>query len=276
MATARSVLQSSFVFMRTRPPKMFRPSLWGLQFADFSFLDDSQTLKYLTSHDVGWVRLGNSELAYIAGRDIRHQRQDSRLRRLLRSIVEEYNMQGSPEEAGFLLCLPLDLTVGKDSFERSVHSFSKKPYRADIWQRSPRYVTDLLAKKHVLYGSSNAMRFRESVTADGLQKHIDDYLTFLNSSRSIFFAPATDHARIQKHLHDVKIVEIPPTNSFSRFDDIVREAMSFSVSHPSSRVLVTAGLTGTALSAGLNRSGVRALDVGQSLRHIDAVQHADS
>jgi hypothetical protein len=275
MGAVRKTFQSAVVFLRTRPQKLIKPSLWNQNIADFSFLDDSMTLNYLITHDVGLARLGNSELAFIAGRDIRHQRQNRRLRHYLTNCVRTYNEKGSPESAGFLLCLPLDLTIGKDAFERSIHSFAQKPYRPDIWQRSPRYVVDLLTRKNVLYGCSHALRFRESVAATTLEDHIEGYLKLLNSSKSIFFAPAIDHDRIRKYLDDVTIVTIPAANAFENFEEILDQARAFCTSHPSARVLVTAGLTGTALSFELNRAGIVTLDVGQSLRHLDIVTTDD-
>ena len=265
----RFIVQTIPVWTR-RLTLFLRPSSLFLRMEDFDYLSDSQTLRYLAETGYGLCRFGNSELTFIAGRDIRHQRQDSRLRNILVELIAEYNKVGA---AGLktLLALPLDMTVGKDHFNRAELSLKKRSYRKEIWRRSPLHVVRRLSKKGATYGSPSSFRFRDCVPSEGLEQHLVEFIRLMRRRPSIYVGPLLDHETVQKLLPEVEFIEIPPREAFSQFDDLLEEIMAKASDGSRTQVLITAGLTGTALSYKLNKSGITAMDVGQSFRHIAAL-----
>ena len=262
----RFVLQSPLVWAR-RLKTVSNLSTFFYEMDDFQCLTDSETLEFLIDSDCGLTRLGNSELTFMAGRDVRHQRQNKRLRKLLFQCVADYNNTG-PDHSNMLLALPLDLTIGRDYFNRAQLSAEGGVYRKDIWRKSPLFVTRDIVKKGMVYGATNAFRFRESVPSGGLENHINRYLTLLESRPSVYIGPKVDHQTARKLLPDVQILEIPSVNAFDLYDQLLTQADAIAGKEPTTQFLITAGLTGTVLSYSLNKAGLKALDVGQSIRHI--------
>lgn len=262
----RFALQTPLVWARNLKT-ISRPWTFFYKMDDFQFLTDSETLEFLIDSDCGLTRLGNSELTFMAGRDIRHQRQNKKLRKLLFQCVEEYNDAG-PNQSNMLLALPLDLTIGRDHFKRAQLSAKGGVYRKDIWRKSPLFVTRDIVRKGTVYGAPHAFRFRESVPSGGLENHINRYVALLESRHSTYIGPKVDHETVKKLLPDVQILEIPDANAFELFDHLLEQAHSLARKQPNTQFLITGGLTGTVLSYSLNKAGLKALDVGQSIRHL--------
>ena len=235
----------------------------------FRFLTDTETLNFLIDNSCGLCRFGNSELSYIAGRDVRHQRQVTRLRKLLIEVITDYNQAG-PEALGMLLCLPLDMTVERDYFNRSAFSAAQGHYRADIWRRSPLQVIRKMAKQGTLYGASHAFRLKDCVPEGTLMNHAAGFLGLLRSRPSIYVGPWADKKIVSELLPNTDFVGIPATDAFNEFDRLLERIRVLHASKPGSHVLITAGLTGTVLSYELNKGGIKALDIGQSVRHLGA------
>lgn len=234
---------------------------------DFTCLTDSETLDFLIDSDYGLCRLGSGELTFMAGRDIRHQRQNAKLRKLFLQCVSDYN-EGGPDRFRMLLALPLDMTLGRDHFKRAELSAGGGAYRRDIWQKSPLFVTRDIVRKGMIYGAPHAFRFRDSVPSEGLGKHIKRFVALLESRPSVYIGPKVDHQTVKKLLPDVQILEIPDANAFELYDQLLTQAHALAEKEPTTQFLITAGLTGTVLSYSLNKAGLKALDVGQSIRHI--------
>lgn len=263
---ARFALQTIPVW--SRHLRLFlEPGRFWLRMEDFDFLDDSATLAYLTRNGYGLCRLGNSELTFVAGRDVRHQRQDARLRKILIEILRDYNELG-PHRMGMLLSLPLDMTIGEDYFNRAGLSMKAGSYRKDIWQKSPLWVIRRLVRKGSTYGSASCFRFGDCVPSEGLQTHISGFLQLMRSKPTLYVGPLVDHDTVKRFLPNAKLLEIPPRNAFDFFDEIVKEIQWTIQGGPDRHVLITAGMTGTALSYTLAKMGITALDVGQSFRQL--------
>ena len=272
ISTARRIQQDVAVGLRTQLPRIISPGRAKRVFSEFRMLNDSDTLSLLANNGLGLVRFGNSELAFIAGRDIRHQRQNRKLRNLLVEAIRSYNRQPDPIQARYLLALPLDQAIGFDAFNRAAKSHAQKPYRQDIWHRSPRFMCQQLANPDVLYGSTNAFRFSEAVVDTSLSDHITAFKKLLMARKSLYIGPTSDHHRAVEFCDPESLLSIPPSNAFEMFDDLVSASLEFRQQYANGQVLVTAGLTGTALSFRLNSLGIPALDIGQCLRHAQSLQ----
>jgi hypothetical protein len=207
------------------------------------FLTDRQTLLLIKEKNVGISRFGDGELSYLSGYSFPHQKQDAVLRKKLIEILENYH-----EASPYLIGLPYDILFNQHQ---------KRNLPETVWNSAKYSLFPYVQHKRV-YGS--AFCFRMMTVLDEDKKEYAKILLSLFEEKDIIFVGGGEPF---PGLIQVKaFIRTPPANAFDKYyellADIHEKVKSFN--HP--RVLLSCGITATALSAELNTMGIPAYDVG--------------
>lgn len=221
-------------------------------------LSDEESVDFLLNNkEVGIVRFGNSELSYVAGCEKDNQVQNVQLRKKLVDILENH-----PSKTSYEVGLPLDATI--------LSGTSKRKVRRSIWDRAPRVVVQIYAKRDYEYLSAFLFRLL-NVASDDKNKYVEKLKTLFEGRDIIYVGPNTGrNADIWNGIRPKEIVSIPEANAFDIFDEIKNIVTEKAQNYEKPLVLVVAGITATALSAELNENGITTYDLGQITRHVKA------
>ena len=214
-----------------------------LEYKKCSFLSDRQTLLYLLETRKGIVRFGDGEIGYISRYSYNHQKQVLALRNKLKEILSNYN-----EKSPYIIGLPVEILFGK-FIER------KLPKRG--WQ-SARYSLYPYINKNNCYGS--AFCFRILTVVDENKKEYAKLILQLFQGKDIVYVGGIEP---YPNLIEIKeFIQTPPQNAFDEYDNLLRliEKKAKLLKNPV--VVLSCGITATALSAEVNNLGIPAYDVG--------------
>jgi hypothetical protein len=207
------------------------------------FLTDRQTLLLLKEKDVGITRFGDGELSYLSGYSFPHQKQNPDLRKKLMSILTGYD-----KSCLFLVALPHDIFF-------NAHQARNLPPSA--WH-SAKYSLMPLINKGQVYGS--AFCFRMMTVLDEDKKEYAKLLFSLFEGRDLIFVGGGEPF---PGLIQIKtFIQTPRANAFDEYYKLLADIQDQAKSLNNPRVLLSCGITATALSVELNAMGIPAYDVG--------------
>lgn len=218
---------------------------------DILALSEYETLQYLEANDVGIARFGDGELAYLLGGSTSHDPQYPPLRRKVRRVLETYDNDIANDQ--YLVTLPIDVTLG--------NSYDRHDAAPSAWSYDKKYAMVPFLQKGVPYGSQYCFRAGEVAHDETEYKR---KLTRLLSERNLLYV--TDRNRFGEDIEVSEVVEIPPESeidAFHLYDDIKERAIEAYERYPEPLILISAGVTATALSAELNAEGYRTYDIGK-------------
>lgn len=208
------------------------------------FLSDRETIDYLRKERKGIVRFGDGEASYLAGYSFPHQREEPALRERLKQLLLEYG-----DTSPALVAIPHDLVFGKRFEDRKT---SKRYWNA------ARYALMPYIKKGRTYGSAFCFRVNHVVDPD-LRSYVAGLMELFRGEDLIV---ATSGDAYRGVVEPQEVVSVPKENAFARYADIKASIMEKARGYDTPLVLVSCGITATALAWELNRLGIRAYDVG--------------
>jgi hypothetical protein len=212
------------------------------------YLSDRQTLLYLKDHQIGITRFGDGEAGYLSGYSFSHQKQNPDLRIKLVEILKTYD-----HKSPFLIGFPYDIF-----FNRYVERNTSKNY----WN-SAKYSLLPYVKKEYAYGS--AFCFRLPIVIDDDKKEYAQFFISLFLNKDIIFV---GRAEPYPGLISPKcMIKTPPTDAYDEYDQLKETITKRTKEFENPCVLLSCGITATALSADLNRLGILAYDVGLCFTH---------
>jgi hypothetical protein len=214
-------------------------------YEDIEFLSPWETLEYLLENEVGIARYGDAELQYVCGLSTNNEDHSTFLSSKLRNIASSYNSKTYNEE--YLLGMPLSRVWGEQANQ-------------SYWSKMHKYSMQSLIKKGALYGSSICFRpKRDELRQKDRSECIDKIESIFYEKDVIYIA---DKNRLNDHIGVEKFIEIPPRNAWKNYEKLKRVVVTQVNNYQECVVLVSAGSTGCALSAELNRSGILTYDIG--------------
>jgi len=215
-------------------------------------LSDRKTLKYLHNNDVGIIRFGDGELRYLVGRGTSHEYFDSFLQDKL--VTQLRNYSTNVYQSQYLIALPISLTL-ENKFEQRATS-------SDSWGHVQKYAMMPHLKRHVVYGSPFCFRLN-FVTDPNLEEYSQTMLSLLDKKNTIY---VSNENEVEDYISPVEFLRIPSNNAFESYDEIKAEVINRATKYENPVILISGGVTATAMSAELNASGFRTYDVGQFYR----------
>ncbi|MEX0930292.1 MAG: GT-D fold domain-containing glycosyltransferase [Candidatus Paceibacterota bacterium] len=226
------------------------PGALNASVTDFQFLSDDETIRYLKDTGKGIVRYGDGELNFVAGYPAVHQTQDPALRAKLTRILREYD--GTQP---YLLALPLDLLL--------TGNFAERNSTQENW-RAPRYTTLPFLKKGVTYGSPFCFRLQD-VISESPSEYRASVISLLEE-KEIIYVGHKQH--FEGRLSPVHYISIPKRDAYATYDQTLEEITGAVSAHADPLVLVSAGVTATALAHDLNSRGILTYDIGALLTRL--------
>lgn len=239
-------------------------TLQRVNFYKYRQLSDEESLDYLLSNkNVGIVRFGNSELSYAAGSRKDNQKQNRVLREKLTSILKHHH-----KAVSYVVGFPLDATILVENSSRTV--------KRSIWDRAPRMVVQAFAKTDYIYLSQFLFRLKNVITSDR-EKYLNKLRELFANRDIIYVGPEVGrNSSIWGSIKPTVVINIPENNAFDFYEKILKEVKKEARKVDDPLVLVVAGITGTALSADLNETGITTYDLGQLSRHVRESIHEES
>jgi len=207
------------------------------------FFSDRETLIFLKEHPVGITRFGDGELGYLSGYSFPHQKQDPVLRKKLLEILKTYN-----DNSHFLIALPYDILF-KRYQERNAE---KTGWNASRFSLLP-YI-----KNRSVYGSAFCFRIRNVIDQDK-KEYIDILFSLLSNKDVIFVGGGEPHPGL---ISFERFIKTPPTDAFDEYFDLLKNIKNSVREVKNPCVVLSCGITATALSAELNNMGILSYDVG--------------
>ena len=207
------------------------------------FLTDRQTLLFLKEEKKGIARFGDGELSYLTGYSFPHQKQEAVLRKKLIEILETYH-----ESSPLLVGLPYDILF---------NHHEKRNLPKTVWN-SAKYSMFPYIRQKMTYGS--AFCFRMMAVLDDDKEEYSKILLSLFEDKDIIFigsgAPYPGLIQIKA------FIQTPPVNAFDEYSQLIANIQDKVKTFKNPCVLLSCGITATALSAELNAMGILAYDVG--------------
>lgn len=221
-------------------------------FASYNQLSDQETLQALIDSELGLVRLGNSELAFLSGHSIKHQQYESVLRRKLMALLT------SPSER-YLLALPVDTTLKP--------GLNGRKFDPKVWGFTTRYVMRSIIRSRC-YGSPFVFRMKDVVEHE--REWCKENLPRLFSNYDVIYVGprAGKNKEIWGGIKPRKKIYIPEVNAFDNYDTLFRELLVSAKRLDNPLVVVVGGITASVLAGELSLQGVRSIDLGQMSRHM--------
>lgn len=219
-------------------------------------MNDEETLDYLLSSGKGIVRYGNSELSYMAGLNVKTQKQNKYLRQKLIKIIE-----GQGFDDPYIIGYPIDMIDNKYSVGRS--DINK------AWGLRVKLSGNAFVKNGGVYYSPFVFRMKDVLSQDIFLYSLKLASLFHNKD-IIYVGPKTGkNCEPPSGIEYKSIINIPESNCFSYYHDIYQKVINESKEYSNPLVLLVAGITATALSYDLNNVGIKTYDLGQMARHLN-------
>ncbi len=220
------------------------------------FLDEEQTIEYLSDSRKSLIRLGDGESTILTGGSLESQGNSIELWRSLRKIVTSYN-----EQSPYVIALPHRFLV---ETKKSLQEIQK--YR--IWGKT-RYIYDhLLSNQNIPYLDAFSFRKESRLTIQQIES------LWRDEARIFFLHNSARHYTnfcMANQGKEVVFVEIQSTNSFgdigSTLDRISVQMKMRDWSPCECCALVSAGPAAKVLVFEFSRMGIRALDMGHYFDH---------
>jgi hypothetical protein len=212
------------------------------------FLSDRETLTYLKEHQVGIVRFGDGEAGYLSGYGFSHQKRDPALRKKLKALLKDYSCPGP-----YLTALPYDIFFNR---------YQERKITREFWNAA-KYSLFPYVKKEGVYGSAFCFRL-ENV----LDKDQEDYASLLMGlfvGKDIILVSSADP--VPGLIAPCLTIKAPATHAFDAYGSLRGRIEKSAASLSQPLVLLSLGITATALAADLNRTGILAYDLGFCLTH---------
>lgn len=220
---------------------------------NFNFLSDIETIKHIIQNDVGVVRYGDGESVYLHGYPRSFEKYDPHLRSKIENILQRYDEYTMKNE--YILSVPL----GK------IYDQIDRPSTSQ-WTGMAKYGIRPYISPNQVYGSPFCFRINNVVTHS--RREYTKEVSQLFKNREIIVV--ADKDRYSSYIDANEFVKIPSENCYEKYGEIKSEVEDLAENYSSSvLVLVTAGVTATALSADLNNIGIRTYDVGKLFRHLN-------
>jgi hypothetical protein len=214
------------------------------------FLSDRETLMVLKEKQVGIARFGDGEAGYLSGYAFSHQKRDPALRKKLQAMLRDYASPGP-----YLIALPYDIFFNR---------YQERKTAPEFWNAA-KYSLFPYIKKGGVYGS--AFCFRLEIVVDEDKEDYAALLMSLFAGKDLILVAGTDP--VPGLIAPRVIINAPANHAFDEYgslrDRIEKSAAAFS----QPLVLLSLGITATALAADLNHAGILAYDLGFCLtRHL--------
>jgi hypothetical protein len=217
-------------------------------FAQARFLTDRETLIWLKEKNIGITRFGDGELSYLSGYSFQHQKQEPVLRKKLKKILTTYN-HNSP----FLLALPYDICFNEHQ---------KRNLPKTVWNSAKFSLLPYIKREHV-YGS--AFCFRISIVLDEEKNEYAKILLQLFRDKEIMYVGSGEP--FPGLISPRYFIKTQPTNAFDEYYQLIEIINKRAKEFENPCVLLSCGITATALSAELNSMGILSYDVGLCFTH---------
>jgi len=207
------------------------------------FLSDRQTLLFLKENRVGITRFGDGELGFLSGYSFSHQKQNPVLRKKILQILktDEHNSH-------LLVALPYDVLFNRYK-ERNTVKIG--------WNAAKYSLIPHISKKET-YGSAFCFRIDNVI-----DENKSDYVKLLSSlfeKKDIIFVGGNEP--IQDFIPISYFIRTPSNNAFDNYNEILNSIQQKAVQLKNSLVLLSCGITATALAFDLNQRGILSYDVG--------------
>jgi hypothetical protein len=207
------------------------------------FLTDRQTLLIIKEEKKGISRFGDGELSYLSGYSFLHQKQDVDLRKKLIEILENYH-----ESSPYLVGLPYDILFNQHQ---------KRNLPKTVWN-SAKYSLFPYVRQKRTYGS--AFCFRILAVLDEDKKEYAKLLLSIFKGKDIIYVGSGEPF---PGLIQVKaFIRTPPADAFGEYHQLIATIQDKVKTFKNPGVLLSCGITATALSADLNNMGILSYDVG--------------
>lgn len=218
---------------------------------DIDVLSDRETIRYLQNNNVGIARYGDGELAYLSGGGTSHEQSSPQLSNQIRKNLIKYDDEKSKKE--YVLGLPISVTLD--------NKFKQRNGSKDYWQYYKKYSMMPLLKKDVIYASPFCFRM-DSIDHDDFEGHLKDIQSLFKDKDVIYVSDGKDLQSVDISEH----IEIPSENAFEYYNRIRNEIIETATNYDNTLVLLSAGVTATAMSVELNEEGILTYDIGKLYR----------
>ena len=207
------------------------------------FLSDRQTLLFLRENRVGISRFGDGELGFLSGYSFSHQKQNLGLRKKILQILKT-----DDHNSHLLVGLPYDILFDRYQERNTV----KIGWNAAKYSLVPHII------KKETYGS--AFCFRIDNVIDENKKDYVELLSSLFEGKDIIYAGGIEP--IQNLIVIKYYIKTPSINAFDNYSEILNSIREKTVQLKNPLVLLSCGITATALAFDLNYMGILSYDVG--------------
>ncbi len=221
-----------------------KPQALRYKIEDFRFLSDEDTIRFLKENKIGIVRFGDGELNFIAGYPAIHQTQNAELRQKLKKILSSYK---NPKN--YLVGLPLDIIL--------TGNFKERNTSYENW-RAPKYAALPFLHKGATYAPYCSFRI-EDVLCKNKEQYIERVLRLFENRNIIYVGGADNYSEF---ISPVKTIKVPTSDAFIKYNEVMEAVKNETKNFNNLLVLISAGVTGTALSAELNNEGILTYDIG--------------
>lgn len=248
----KAMTKSTLIKLKTILHIVASPFSMLLSMRDFEFLSDEETLKYLYKSGKGLVRYGSGENGYLSGYSRPHQKYDKGLERKLRNIMKQYKKNLSANS--YVIAFPLDVTYEECYRDRKLNP--------GVWKGVPRYAPLPLLKKSCTYASPFCFRLENAIFKNK-KNYIMSIKKLFEGKDIIYVGPENETS---DYFNPKSFLRIPEKDVYDEYDFLKNRVMEEVEKYNNPLVLITAGITATAMSAELNDEGILTYDVGSILR----------
>jgi hypothetical protein len=207
------------------------------------FLNDRETLLWLKEKKTGITRFGDGELSYLSGYSFSHQKQEPVLRKKLKKILTTYN-----HKSPFLLALPYDICFNEHQ---------KRNLPKNVWNSAKYSLLPYIKRKHV-YGSAFCFRILTVLDEDKYE-YSKILLQLFRDKEILYVGSGEPFAGL---ISSRCFIKTQPTNAFDEYNFLLDKIKKNFKELKNPCVILSCGITATALSADLNNMGILSYDVG--------------
>lgn len=215
-------------------------------YAECIFLSDRQTLLFLKEQRIGISRFGDGELSYLSGYSFPHQKQNPILRKKLITILKTYH-----QDTPFLVALP---------YEICINQHQKRNLPRTNWNSAKYSLLPYINKKQT-YGSPFCFRML-SVIDDDKHDYAELLINLFKEKDVIYVGGIEPFPGL---IHVRRFIKSKPVHAFDEYEQLMENILISVKESENPCVLLSCGITATALSADLNHKGVLSYDVGLCL-----------